>query len=63
MEMKTENQNETVVEPVADQTSAARPYTGDEVAKLDRILEMVRNGASSEQMGHWGNHSDYSKGW
>jgi hypothetical protein len=39
------------------------PYSHSEIEKLTRILELVQKGANEQQMTHWGNHSDYSKGW
>ncbi len=40
-----------------------RPYSHSEIEKLARILELVQKGEHEAQMTHWGNHSDYSKGW
>lgn len=61
--MNADERNGAVIEADAERSATTQPYTPDEIAKLDRIVEMVRKGPAAEQMGHWGNHSDYSKGW
>lgn len=61
--MSAEQKTGTIIEADTEWSASTQPYTPDEIAKLDRILDMVRRGSTSEQMGHWGNHTDYSKGW
>jgi len=44
-------------------TGRSSEYSTTELSKLRQIVSMVKEGASAEHMGHWGNHSDYSRGW
>ena len=44
-------------------TDSSHKYSATELAKLRQIVLMVKEGANEEHMGHWGNHSDYTKGW
>lgn len=44
-------------------TQQPKQYTKEELKKLRKFIETVKNDEARSALACWGNHSDYSKGY